>query len=67
MMGMIPNLMLGTGECERHIWEIAALYITISATTSLLLFNNDEALWLYICYLWNKSVSLVVISSGGCS
>ena len=65
MMGMIPKLMLGTREHERHIWEIMALYITISATTSLLLFNNDEALCLCIRYLWNKFVSLVVISSGG--
>ena len=65
MMGMIPKLILGIGECERHIWEIAALYITISATTSLLIFNNDEVLWLCIRYLWNKFVSLVVISSGG--
>ena len=65
MMGMIPKLMLGTGEHEIHIWEIEALYITISTTTSLLHFNNDEVLWLCIHYLWNKFVSLVVISSGG--
>ena len=64
MMGMMPKLVLGTGECDRRIWEITGSYRTVIATSALLLINTDDIVWLFICHLWNESVSLVVIRSG---
>ena len=54
LMGMMPKLVLGMGECDHWIWEIAGSNRTISATIALLIINTNQVAWHFIHYLWNE-------------
>ena len=63
---MIPQIMLGTREGDHQIWEITNQYRTVKPTDTPNPINIDVVVRLYICFLWNKVIGLVVLGRGEC-